>query len=97
MERFADFAGTPHILDGAKIRIDDVLNQELVVTGYSVRDSRYSKNKSGKYLTLQVRLGDEKRVLFTGSDVLIQQLERHGDKIPFLATIRKVDRFYTLS
>lgn len=97
MQRFSDFAETTGVLDGAKIRIDDVLNQDLIVIGFSVRDSRYSKNKSGKYLTLQVRLGEEKRVLFTGSDVLIGQLEKYGDKIPFMTTIKKVDRFYTLS
>jgi hypothetical protein len=43
MQRFSDFAEDPEILDGNKIRIDDVLNRELVVTGYSVKDSKYSK------------------------------------------------------
>lgn len=97
MQRFAEFADDPAILDGPKVRIDDVLNQELVVTGYSVKDSKYSKNKSGKYLTLQVKLNDEKRVVFTGSDVLIAQMEKYGDRLPFVAVIKKVDRFYTLS
>lgn len=97
MQRFSDFAEAPKILDGNKIRIDDVLNRELVVTGYSVKDSKYSKNKSGKYLTLQVRIDNEKRVIFTGSDVLIEQMEQYGDKMPFLATIKKIDRYYTLS
>jgi hypothetical protein len=97
MQRFSDFAEDPEILDGNKIRIDDVLNRELVVTGYSVKDSKYSKNKSGKYLTLQIRIDNDKRVIFTGSDVLIEQMQQYGDKVPFLAVIRKVDRFYTLS
>jgi len=97
MQRFADFADDPAILDGAKIKIDDVLNQELVIIGYAVKDSKFSKNKSGKYLTLQVKIDSEKRVLFTGSDVLIEQMEKYGEKIPFFAVIRKVDRFYTLS
>ena len=97
MQHFADFAEAPNILDGAKVRIDDVLNQELVVTGYTVRDSRFSKNASGKYLTLQFEIDGDRRVVFTGSDVLIGQLEKYGDKIPFAATIKKVDRFYTLS
>jgi len=97
MQRFAEFADDPAILDGAKVRIDDVLNQELVVTGYSVKGSKFSKNKSGKYLTLQVKFDDEKHVLFTGSDVLIDQMAKYGDRVPFVATIKKVDRFYTLS
>jgi len=36
-------------------------------------------------------------VLFTGSDVLIEQMEKYGDQIPFAATIKKIDRYYTLS
>lgn len=50
MQRFADFADDPAILDGAKIKIDDVLNQELVIIGYAVKDSKFGKNKSGKSL-----------------------------------------------
>jgi len=97
MQRFSDFAAETNILDGPKVRIDDVLNRELVVTGYSIRNSKFSKNRSGKYLTLQVQIEGDKRVLFTGSDVLIGQLEKYGDQIPFAAIIKKVDRFYTLS
>jgi hypothetical protein len=97
MRKFSDFAESPEILDGEKIRIDDVLNRELVVTGFSVRDSKYSKNKSGKYLTLQVRINDEKRVVFTGSDVLIDQMTKYGNQVPFVAIVKKVDRFYTLA
>jgi len=29
--------------------------------------------------------------------VLISQLEKYGGEIPFLATVRKIDRYYTLS
>lgn len=97
MKHFADFAEDPYILDGEKIRLDDVLNQELQVLGFSVKASKYSKNKSGNYLTLQVQINEVKRVVFTGSDVLIGQLEKYSDHLPFVATIKKVDRFYTLS
>jgi hypothetical protein len=97
MKRFSDFSEGPNILDGDKIRIDDVLNRELVVTGFSVRDSKYSKNKSGNYLTLQVEIEGERRVLFTGSDVLIEQMTKHGDQIPFAATIKKIDKYYALT
>lgn len=97
MHSFADFAEELGLLDGDKIRIESVLNKELVVIGHAVRDSQFSKNKSGKYLTLQIELGGERRVVFTGSDVLIEQLEKYAEMIPFAATIIKVDKFYTLS
>jgi hypothetical protein len=97
MRKFSDFADDPYILDGEKIRIDDVLNQELTVLGFSVKGSKFSKNKSGNYLTLQVQIKNEKRIVFTGSDVLIGQLEKYREHLPFEATVKKVDRFYTLS
>jgi hypothetical protein len=36
-------------------------------------------------------------VLFTGSSVLIEQMEKYKDEVPFLTTIKKVDRYYTFS
>jgi hypothetical protein len=51
-------------------------------------------------LTIQFEYPDkpgEKHVIFTGSNVLIDQLKQYGEKLPFLATIRKKDRYYTLS
>lgn len=95
--RFSDFAEPGSVLDGDKIKIDDIVNREVVVLGYKVSASKYEKNKSGKCLTLQVEIDSQHRVVFTGSDVLIGQLEKYGNRIPFLAVIRKIDRFYTLS
>lgn len=98
-KRFSEFADEPSILDGAKARIDDVLNQEIEIIGSKIAPSKFSKNKSGKFLTLQFvdpKTG-EHRVLFTGSDVLISQIEKYCEKIPFLATIKRVDRYYLLT
>jgi len=41
--------------------------------------------------------GGEKRVFFTGSDILIEQMEKYGSEIPFLTTIKKIDRYYTFT
>jgi hypothetical protein len=97
MKRFSDFAQEPTPLDGEKARLDDVLNCEMVVTGCSIKQSKYSKNRSGKYLTLQFKIDDVTRVCFTGSDVLIGQMERYENEMPFVATIRKINRYYTLA
>lgn len=48
-------------------------------------------------LTLQFKLEGEERVLFTGSSVLIEQIEEYGHEIPFLTVIQKVNRFYTFT
>ena len=96
MKKFADFADDK-ILDGTKIRIDDVVNREVEITGYSIKTSKYPKNDSVKYLTIQVHIDDENHVLFTGSDVLIEQFTKYGSEIPFVATIRKINKYYSLT
>lgn len=97
MKRFADFNTDIKPLDGEKVRLDDVVNIEVTVIGYNIRKSKYGKNASGKCLALQLEFGGDRRVAFTGSDVLISQIEKYGDQIPFVATIRKIDRYYTFS
>lgn len=97
MKRYSDFAKDDVGLDGDKLRIDDSLNIDLVVIGYRLSQSKYEKNKSGKCLTLQVELDGKRRVIFTGSDVLVGQLEKYCDEIPFSACIKKIDRYYTLT
>ena len=95
MKKYSDFA-EEKILDGDKIKIDDVLNKEIKITGHSIKISKYSKNKNGDYLTLQIELDNEKYIIFTGSDVLIDQLKKYNSEIPFLATIRKINKYYSL-
>ena len=97
-KRFSDFAEEPNILDGEKVSIESILNEEIEILGHRISASKYSKNTSGKCLTVQFqRLNGERRVVFTGSDVLIAQLERYSAEIPFYATIKKVHRYYTLA
>jgi hypothetical protein len=96
MKRFSEFAEESGPLDGNKIRIDDILNKELIITGYKIKESKYPKS-GPKCLTLQVVLDDKKYVLFTGSVVLLEQMEKYQDHLPFIATIQKIDRYYTLT
>gem|GEM_PF-6122095 len=79
-------------LDGMRLRVSVVAG----VRGARER-SKYEKNKTGQCLMLQMMVDNEKRVLFTGSDVLIDQMKKYGDNVPFLAIIIKIDRYYTLS
>jgi hypothetical protein len=97
MKRFADFADEEPALDGDKRRLDDLLNRQVTITGYRIRRSRFSKNKTGEYLTLQVSADGLTVVCFTGSDVLMDQMKKYGDQIPFETTIKKINRYYTLT
>ena len=97
MKRFSDFAEEAKPLDGEKVKIKDILDKEIAIIGYRVATSKFRGSNSSQCLTLPFELEWERRVLFTGSGVLIEQIEKYGDQIPFLATIRKIDKYYTLT
>jgi hypothetical protein len=61
------------------------------------KGSKFDKNASGKCLTLQIKVNEQKRVVFTGSDVIIDQMEKYQEEIPFTATIKKINKFYILT
>ena len=94
MKRFADFAEEHRPLEGDKIKIDNILNQEIEVTGYSIKQSKY---KESDYLTLQFKINGNLNILFTGSGVLINQLEKYENEIPFVTEIKKINKYYTLT
>ncbi len=93
-ERFGDFA-EEDAFDGDKLRLDEILNKEILVTGYKIKDSH--QKKGTQYLTIHFELGGEKHVTFTGSAVLMDQLKKYESHLPFLAIIKKINRHYTFS
>lgn len=97
MNKFSDFAMNESAIDGSKIKIDNVLNKEILVVAYKIKDSKFNKTNSDKCLTLQIELNKEKYVMFTGSSVLIDQIEKYKDKLPFISTIIKIDKYFTFS
>lgn len=97
MLRFSEFAKEEEQLTGKKVNIDNILNQEIVILNYTVLKSKYDKNKTGKCLKLQISLNGEIYVVFTGSEVLLNQAEKYKDYIPFISKIVKVNRYYTFS
>ena len=96
-KRFADFAQEEGPLDGEKVKIDSILNIEITIAGYKVKKSKYGASNSGQCLTVQFEQQGKRRIFFTGSEVLMQQFEKYGQEIPFVATIKRIDRYYTLS
>lgn len=99
IKKFRDFAKEEFRLDGAKTNIDDILNKDIIILSYTLADTKYSKNKCGKYATVQFnyKKDDCKYIFFTGSDILIEQLERYKEEIPFETYIKKINRYYTFS
>lgn len=94
MHKFSDFAEEPEALEGAKKRIDDILNTEITVLNFRFGESQH---KDGEYLTLQYTTGEEKYISFTGSAVLSRQAKKYQDKLPFRTVIKKINKYYTFT
>ena len=93
LQRFSDFASDDERpLDGEKVRIDSILNKEIVISAFKVKMSKF-KDHGDKYEETDER----KRIFFTGSGVVIGMLEKYEDKIPFITTVKKIDKYYTLT
>jgi len=96
---------TRQVLDGDKIKVDDVLNKKIIVTGFNVGSSKY-KDKGGDYcLKVQFYFEDdeskEKHIFFSGSSVIKSQLEEmqssQKDKLLFRTIVKKVGDYYSLT
>lgn len=93
-KRFGDFAKDHVPLDGTKLKIADILNKEILVIAYRVKDSRYNATSC---LTIQFMMGEERHVAFTGSQVLLDQCKSYEAEIPFIATVKRIDRYYSFT
>ena len=98
MKKFSDFATDDGVLTGDKLKLDDVLGKEIIVKGYKISDSKYGKSgEDKKVLTLQFGLEGIDYIIFTGSKVLMDQIEKYKDEIPFMTKIEKINTFYSFS
>ena len=94
MKKFSDFATGDASLTGDKTKLDDILEKEIVIKGYKVGSSKYNE---GEVLTLQFELEKKEYIIFTGSSVLIKQIEKYKEEIPFTTKVEKINKFYTFS
>ncbi|SKB63535.1 hypothetical protein SAMN05660477_00395 [Soonwooa buanensis] len=93
MFNFSDFKIKPkeNTFIGKKMDVDDVLNIEIAVLGFEIKDS--TKKAGTKYLTLQIEVNENKRVVFTGSKTLMDLISQvPKDGFPFKTTIKKNDK-----
>lgn len=94
MKKYSDFAKNHNILDGKKLSILEIINIEVLLIGYRLADSKYGKNKC---LTLHIELDGVRYIIFTGSTILTEQVESYKEEIPYLTTIKKIDKYYTFT
>ncbi len=75
---------------GDKIKITKVLNQDIIVHKFKLKDSKFENSNSDKCLKIQIELKGEKYVLFTGSKILAETIQLvPEDSFPFVTTITK--------
>lgn len=95
MNTFTDFDIKPRIISftGDKIPVKKILNIAITVIDFKIEPS---KQKPGtELLTLQIEKSGDKRVVFTGSTVMIDQIKRVArDKLPFSTTIKGDNDYY---
>jgi len=92
--RFGEFAGEEGPLEGKKKKLSEILDKEILVIAFRIGKSKF---RDRNYVTIQFENGSTRYVLFTGSEVLMDQLERHQGSLPFYATIVKRGNYYSLS
>ncbi len=102
MKKFSDFKLAKKTLDGDKTSIDDIIGKTIVVLDYKIAPSKQKSNT--EYATIQFYFANdankEKKVLFTGSEVLKEQLEQIGESEefePFEATIKQIHNYYSFT
>lgn len=67
-----------------------IINQEIIVHGFKLNESKFRNSNSDQCLALQIELKDEKYVLFTGSKILSETIEQVPEnRFPFITTISK--------
>lgn len=90
MNRFSDFS-TEQLI-GEKISIDKILNKEIKVLAFRLKNSKIEKGST--YAQIQIELHGELRVIFTNSTVLKEQLQRYKNIYPFALLSLKITNIF---
>lgn len=84
---------------GEKIKIAKLLDKEITVEAFRIKDSKVFKEKGdGKCLHLQIIYNDEKRVVFTSARALITDIQKVPEKgFPFKTIIKERDERFVFT
>jgi len=92
---FSDFADESKAFEGEKKKLDNILNQEILILDFKIKDSK--QRIGSKYVTIQFKIDNQSFIVFSGSMVLMNQLEKYKDNLPFHSEIKKIDKYYTFT
>lgn len=94
MKQFKEMGITAEVKGfvGDKIKIDRILNKEIIVNGFVVKDSKFVGKGNGKCMYMQITFDSEKRVVFTSSVYLMNMIDKVADNdFPFTTTVVKIN------
>jgi hypothetical protein len=97
IKEFKNVGDAPTITSfpGEKIRIEKVLNVDIIVHGYKVEPSNFRENGDGMRMVLSITKGDERRIIFTSSLFLRDQIMKISkDDFPFKSQIKLINEHY---
>lgn len=94
LKRFSEFAEPDGHFEGEKINIKEILGHEVEILKFDVRKS---KKNEGNLLTIQIKHDQKLHIVFTGSNVLINQLTKYQSELPFIATIKQLGNCFSLT
>lgn len=97
MKRFSDFAKDEIPFNGTKLKIEEILNEEITVLGFEIRTSKFASSNAPRYLKIHCEKDGARHIVFTGSTILCSQAEKYADEVPFVATIKKIDKYYSFT
>lgn len=95
MKRFSDLGIQTQVksFEGDKISPESVLNRSITVLEYKIEDSKFTEKGNGKCLHMQIEVNNEKRVLFSGSGYLMDDIRKVSKSdFPFVTTIVRVNK-----
>ena len=92
---FSEFADDTYALTGERKEIADVLNTKILITGYRISRSKYKEGE--EYLTIQYKNDNEEYITHSGSTVLMNQIRKYKEKIPFYTTIKQISNYYAMT
>lgn len=94
VKKFKDIAKDDIHLAGEKMSLQGIVGKKIIVTGYKITKSKF---KEDNYVAIQFDLEEEQHVTFTGATVLIEQLKKYGEHVPFETTIKRLGKFYSFT
>jgi hypothetical protein len=97
MKRFSDLPPSKREAWAEKKKISEVIGKEIIITGFSIIQSKYGNGGNSEALRIEFEQNGSKYICYTASSLLRRQLEATEDELPYIATIEEKNHWLTLT